>query len=73
MLKIAGLTIIGFSFEHYGLVMLCMIPAAIIGTRAGARLLSNINEHYFRLAFRAVLVVPALKLIVYDGLVHLLT
>lgn len=72
LLKIAGFTLIGFSFEQYGLVMLCMVPAAIIGTRVGAKLLSNLNEYYFRLAFRSVLIALALKLIVYDGLVQLL-
>ncbi len=68
LLKIAGFTIIGFSFAEYGLTMLCMLPAAVIGTRVGRAVLSNLDERYFLLAFRVVLVALALKLIAYDGL-----
>lgn len=68
LLKIAGFTLIGFSFADYGPTMLCMIPAAMIGTRVGRAFLSNINEANFLLAFRIVLIVLALKLIAYDGL-----
>lgn len=71
LLKIAGFTLVGFSFEQYGPVILCMVPAAIIGTRVGGALLSNLNERYFLLAFRMVLIALALKLIVYDGLARL--
>lgn len=68
LLKIAGFTLIGFSFAEYGLTMLCMIPAAVIGTRVGRAVLSNLDERYFLVAFRIVLVALALKLIAYDGL-----
>ena len=69
LLKIAGFTLIGFSFAEYGVTMLCMIPAAVIGTRVGRAVLSKLDERYFLLAFRIVLAALALKLIVYDGLV----
>lgn len=68
LLKIAGFTLIGFSFAAYGPTMLCMIPAAIVGTRVGRAVLSNMDERYFMIAFRIVLVALALKLIAYDGL-----
>jgi uncharacterized membrane protein YfcA len=60
--------LIGFSFSEYGLTMVCMIPSAVIGTRVGRFALSNLNERYFLLAFRCVLVALALKLIAFDGL-----
>jgi len=68
LLKIAGFTLIGFSFAEFGPTMLCMIPAAVIGTRVGRAVLSNLDERYFLIAFRIVLVALALKLIAYDGL-----
>jgi uncharacterized membrane protein YfcA len=68
LLKITGFTLIGFSFAEYGPLMLCMIPAAMIGTRVGRAVLSNLNEEYFLIAFRIMLVALALKLIAYDGL-----
>ena len=73
LLKIAGFTLIGFSFVEYGPTMLCMIPAAIIGTRVGRTVLSNVNDRYFVIAFRIMLIALALKLIVYDGLVRFWT
>ena len=71
LLKIAGFTLIGFSFAEYGLTMLCMVPAAVIGTRVGKAVLSNMDERYFLIAFRIVLVALALKLIVWDGLARI--
>ena len=67
LLKIAGFTLVGFSFTAYGPTMLCMIPAAIIGTRVGRAILSKMDETYFLIAFRVVLVALAVKLIVVDG------
>ena len=72
LLKIAGFTLVGFSFVEFGPTMLCMIPAAVIGTRVGKSVLGNLNEKYFLMAFRIVLVALALKLIVVDGLSRLL-
>lgn len=72
LLKIAGFTLIGFSFEQYGTLMLCMVPAAIVGTRVGGALLSKLDERWFLMAFRAMLILLALKLILYDGLMKLL-
>ena len=71
LLKIAGFTLVGFSFVEFGPTMACMIPAAMIGTRVGKSVLSNLDERYFLIAFRIVLVALALKLIVVDGLLNL--
>ena len=68
LLKIAGFTPIGFSFSEFGLLMMCMIPSAMIGTRVGRAVLINLNEAYFLAGFRIMLVALALKLIAYDGL-----
>lgn len=70
LLKIAGFTLIGFSFAEYGPTMLCMIPAAIIGTKVGRVVLGHLDERYFLLAFRVVLIALAMKLIAYDGLIR---
>lgn len=68
LLKIAGFSLIGFSFIEYGPTMLFMIPSAVIGTRVGRAVLSKMDETYFLIAFRIVLVGLALKLIAVDGL-----
>lgn len=72
LLKIAGFTLIGFSFQEYGLTILFMVPAAIIGTRVGRAVLSKMDERIFMLAFRIVLIALAVKLIAYDGILGLL-
>ena len=68
LLKITGFSLIGFSFAEFGPLILAMIPAAILGTRLGKSILSNINEASFRLGFRIMLIGLALKLIFVDGL-----
>lgn len=68
LLKIAGFSIIGFSFIEFGPTILFMVPAAVTGTRVGRAVLARIDERYFMLGFRIVLVGMALKLISVDGL-----
>lgn len=68
LLKIAGFSLIGFSFIEFGPTILFMVPAAIIGTRVGRSVLAKMDERYFMLGFRIVLVALALKLIAVDGL-----
>lgn len=68
LLKIAGFSLIGFSFIEFGPTMLLMVPAAIIGTRVGRSVLAKMDERYFLLGFRIMLVGLALKLIAVDGL-----
>ncbi|MDA0656542.1 MAG: sulfite exporter TauE/SafE family protein [Proteobacteria bacterium] len=73
LVKVVGFTLIGFSFQEYGITILCMMSAAMIGTRVGRALLSALDERLFMLALRIVLAALALKLIAYDGLAHLWT
>ena len=68
LLKVAGFSLIGFSFVTYGPLILCMVPAAIIGTRVGRALLSGLDAKSFMVAFRLMLIALALKLILIDGL-----
>ena len=68
LLKIAGFSIIGFSFIEFGPTILFVVPAAVIGTRVGRAVLARIDERYFMLGFRIVLIGLALKLIAVDGL-----
>ncbi len=67
LLKITGFSFIGFSFVEFGPLILAMVPAAIIGTHLGKRILQNVNEASFRIAFQLVLIALALKLIFVDG------
>ena len=68
LLKVAGFSLIGFSFIDFGPLILFMVPAAIIGTRVGRAVLSGMDEKVFLVAFRMMLIVLALKLILFDGL-----
>lgn len=66
--KVAGFTVIGFSFVEYGPAILWMVPAVIIGTRVGRAVLDKVDERLFLLIFRIILLVLGLKLIVVDGM-----
>ena len=68
LLKIIGFTIVGFSFMKYSLAIICVIPSGIIGTYVGRVGLSKLNEKYFLILFRIVLIILAIKLITIDGL-----
>jgi uncharacterized membrane protein YfcA len=72
LLKVAGFTLVGFSFAAYGSTILWMIPAALVGTTVGQVALSRMEERHFLPVFRLVLAALALKLIVWDGLARLL-
>jgi uncharacterized membrane protein YfcA len=45
-----------------------MVPAAILGARAGRILLAKLDERLFLIGFRLMLGALALKLIAIDGL-----
>ena len=66
--KITGFTFIGFSYHSYGIAILCMIPAVIVGTQVGRLALDKINERIFLTIFRIILLGLGLKLIVIGGL-----
>jgi uncharacterized protein len=72
LLKVTAFTIVGFSFAEYGLMLLLMIVAVVIGTTVGKRVLTLFDERTFQIAFNIMLVSLALKLIVWDGLSALL-
>jgi uncharacterized membrane protein YfcA len=72
LLKVAGFTMVGFSFAAYGSTILWMIPAALVGTTVGQVALGRMEERHFLPIFRLVLAALALKLIVWDGLARLL-
>lgn len=71
LLKVAGFSLVGFSFLEHASTMLCMIPAAILGAKSGKHFLSKLDETYFLIAFRTVLTALALKLIAYDGILRI--
>jgi uncharacterized protein len=68
LFKIAGFTLVGFSFADHWLAIVCMVPAAVLGARIGRSLLNRVNEKVFLAAFQITLATLAIKLIVIDGL-----
>lgn len=72
LLKIAAFTMVGFSFAEYGLLLLLMTVAVIVGTSVGKKMLSGFDGKTFLLVFNVMLISLALKLIVFDGLRALL-
>jgi uncharacterized membrane protein YfcA len=68
LLKIAAFTLVGFSFAEYGLLLVLMNIAVIVGTSVGKKVLSGFDEKTFLWVFNAMLIALALKLIVFDGL-----
>ena len=72
LFKVAGFSLIGFSFVEFGPLLLCMVPCAILGMAFGKRVLVGMEPKLFVSGFRAVLIALALKLILIDGLGALL-
>ena len=72
LFKVAGFSLIGFSFVEFGPLLLCMVPCAILGMAFGKRVLVGMEPKLFVIGFRAVLIALALKLILIDGLGALL-
>ncbi len=70
LLKMVAFASYGFNvFEHWEW-LLPMCVAVIVGTWLGKHLHGHLEEHHFRLAFRAILALLALKL-AWDGSVGL--
>jgi len=59
--------------SRLGLLSLGMILAVIPGTLIGKRLLVGVTERQFRVAFRIALTLAGLKVLVWDGLLRILT
>jgi len=68
--KVVAFGAIGFRPWDFALEFTVMMPAAILGTILGERVLSRISETWFRWIFRATLATLALKLILWDGLLQ---
>jgi uncharacterized membrane protein YfcA len=62
--KIAVFVIGGFAFTPYVGLLAGMVPAAIVGTWAGSRLLEYVDEVWFTRLYKGVLTLVALRLVV---------
>ncbi len=67
VLKVAGFVFLGFSFAEYGVAVVAILPAVIVGTLIGKYLLGRVSEKVFRSVLQIMLIVLALKLIIYDS------
>jgi uncharacterized membrane protein YfcA len=68
LFKIAAFTLVGFSFAEYGLLLVLMTLAVVVGTSFGKKVLTGFDERTLPIVFNTTLVALALKLIVIDGL-----
>lgn len=62
-LKTATFVVLGFEFLAYGPLMAGMIVAATLGSWAGTRLRGRLSEKRFRKAFKVLLTLLALRLV----------
>ena len=60
--KISGYTLAGFDYRPYLVVIAWAIVAAFLGTWVGKQIIDRISESVFRLAFRLLVTVTALRL-----------
>jgi len=68
VLKIAGYVWFGFDYSPYFAIIAAAVVANIVGTAVGRRLGEFLPENAFRLAFRVLVTVTAVRLL-YAGLV----
>jgi uncharacterized membrane protein YfcA len=68
--KVVGFGALGFNPLDYWLPFLAMMPAVILGTVLGERVLMGLSEERFRWVFRFMLGTLALKLILWDGFIQ---
>lgn len=61
--KITGYTLAGFDYRPYLLVIGCSIVAAFLGTLIGKLVIDRISEATFRLVFRTLVTLTALRLL----------
>ncbi len=66
--KVVGFSVVGFSFLTYWPLVIVMMPVGVAGMHVGRKLLWRFSEQTFHKLLQTILVVMALKLIVYDGL-----
>ncbi|MCH2172495.1 sulfite exporter TauE/SafE family protein [Myxococcota bacterium] len=63
---------VGFAFGEYALPLTLLCIAVIVGTWLGSQLLERVSEVYFVRFYKIVLTGVALRLLLWDGLGHLL-
>jgi len=68
--KVVAFGSMGFPPWDFSVEFAVMVPAAILGTLLGERVLNRMSEEVFRWIFRATLATLAVKLIVWDGLLQ---
>jgi uncharacterized membrane protein YfcA len=68
--KVVGFGVLGFHPVQFWQPFLVMMPAVVLGTVLGERLLRRMSEAAFRAVFRWLLAAVALKLILWDGLLE---
>lgn len=71
-LKIVAFALAGFRVGEHLPALAVMVPAVLLGGLAGKWLLNWFNERLFMIVFQVVLVLLALKLIVWEGIVKAL-
>lgn len=70
LIKIVAFGVIGFRPQEHWAPFLAMMPAVIVGTVFGERILHRISEEFFLWIFRVSLTGLALKLVLWDGLLQ---
>ena len=68
--KIAAFGAIGFRPQQHWQPFMAMMPAILLGTYFGGRILYRMSEELFMWIFRASLTGLALKLVLWDGLIR---
>lgn len=63
LFKISGYAFNGFDYRPYLPVITAAIAVSLVGTWLGRKLVDRISEHAFRLAFRVLITLTALRLI----------
>ncbi len=67
LFKISGYALNGFDYIPYLRVIVASVAAAFVGTWMGKMVIDRISEAVFRVAFRALVTLTALRLL-YVGL-----
>lgn len=69
LMKIVAFTAFGFEIFDYLLIIAAMTPAVILGSYFGKTILVRFSDSAFRMIFKTTLVLLALKMIAWDGLI----
>ncbi len=69
VVKIVAFGLVGFDFGKAMPSLLVMMPAVVLGTLLGRKLMDYVSERYFLLLFKATMVALCLKLVLWEGLI----